>query len=276
MAINHAAKRTKLKIMTKTFIHTRIGLIAVHLKLAETGKIPVLFLHGVYFDHRLWEYQIEQIHDRTVIALDMPLHGESRSSIKNNWDLNDCADMLLEVLDHLNIEKVIAVGHSWGSMTIVRACHKQPERFAALGLCNMPFKALSKMEMLSIRLQHTAMLFRNFYIKQAGNALMGKESLEQNPQLMQKLLTAMEKLSNKEIRYTDKAVRIEAKDATPILQSLGVPAIALTGEEDYVGVPPVAQTIMVKGGHVSPLEAPKEVNNMIGTLTGWADGLLHH
>jgi pimeloyl-ACP methyl ester carboxylesterase len=88
--------------------------------------------------------KIKSIDDRTLIAVDMPLHGNSRENIKANWTLNDCAEMLLEILESLQITKVVAIGHSWGSMTILRAAHMHPDRFASIGLCNMPFHAASK------------------------------------------------------------------------------------------------------------------------------------
>jgi pimeloyl-ACP methyl ester carboxylesterase len=257
--------------MEKKFINTEIGRIALFYKQINTEKIPVLFLHGVYFDHHLWEYQIEQITERTVIAIDMPMHGESNQNIKVDWNLNNCADMLLEILDSLKIDKVIAVGHSWGSMTILRAANKSPQRFSASVLCNMPFKEISNKEKRNIRLQHSALFFRKFYMKQAGKALMGKESLVSNPDLLQKLLTPMSRLSSKEIKYIDKAVRINADDATHLIENLKTPSIAIVGEEDYVGIPLVKETITVKGGHISPLEVPEEVNMLISKLIKLAD-----
>ena len=100
---------------------------------------------------------------------------------------------------------------------------------------------------------------------------MGKESLASNPNLLQELLTPMNRLSNKEIKYTDKAVRINADDATLIVKNLTIPAFALVGEEDYVGIPPIKESITVKGGHVSPLEAPNEVSALIDRLMKIAD-----
>jgi hypothetical protein len=43
----------------------------------------------------------------------MPFHGKSREITKPDWSLNDCVDMLIEILDHLQIPKVIA---SWAFM----------------------------------------------------------------------------------------------------------------------------------------------------------------
>lgn len=247
-------------------VQTSIGQIAVFQKQTELKNTPIIFLHGVYFDHNLWANQMQKITDRPMYAVDMPLHGESKTNIKKNWTLDDCATMLLEILDTLKLGKVIAVGHSWGSMTILRAANKSPDKFESIGFCNMPFKEATKSEKRKIKLQHSGLLFRSFYMKQAGKSLMALQSLKTNPELIQKLILPMSKLSNKEIKDTDKAVRIDAKDATDLIHNLTVPVIALVGEEDYVGKPPIKETIVVKGGHVSPLEAPNEVNKLISNL----------
>lgn len=252
--------------MEQLFIDTNLGKIAVYKKHGRTDKIPVIFLHGVYFDHNLWEAQTAIIDNRDIILLDMPMHGNSKEIKKSDWTLNDCADMLLEIINKLKINKTISVGHSWGSMTIIRAANKEPERFSALGLCNMPFKELSEKVKQNIKLQHIAIVFRKFYMKQAARALLGKESISENPLLIRKLTEPMSKLTNKEIRYTDTAVRINADDSSEIIKNLEVPSIALIGEEDYVGIPPLNEVITVKGGHVSPIETPNEVNLIINKL----------
>jgi hypothetical protein len=59
---------------------------------------------------------------------------------------------------------------------------------------------------------------------------------------------------------------MNADDVTDLIKTLKVKAIALKGEEDYVPTPPTIRTIVVEGGHVSPLEKPKEVSNLIVRL----------
>ena len=94
-----------------TFVQTKIGKIAIQKTERITDKPPIIFLHGVYFDHHLWDEQINHIDDRMVITIDMPFHGKSREITKAEWSLNDCADMLIEILDSLHLPKIIAVGH---------------------------------------------------------------------------------------------------------------------------------------------------------------------
>jgi pimeloyl-ACP methyl ester carboxylesterase len=247
-------------------IHTNLGKIAVYPKLANSDKTPIIFFHGVYFDHHLWDEVIDSIQDRTTYSVDMPFHGLSKEITKTDWTLNDCADMLLEILDSLKITQVIAVGHSWGSMTILRAASKQPERFESVLLCNMPFLAATKKQKFTFGLQHSMLIFRNFYTKQAAKALFGKTSLKENPSLVDQLKRPMDLLSNAQIKHTDKAVIADSEDASELIKNLKVRALALKGIEDYVPAPPSIETIVIGGGHISPLEKPEEVLNLLYNL----------
>lgn len=249
------------------YVKTKMGQIAVYQKKVETDKTPLILLHGIYFDHHLWDEVVAQTNDRTVITLDMPLHGNSKNEIPQQWNLDDCGEMLYEVIEALKLPKAIAIGHSWGSMTVLRAASKHPERFEAIGLGNMPFEEASQKQKLTFGLQHSMLAFRNFYTKQAGKSLFANTSLQEKPALMSHLQTAMNKLSNSEIKHIDKNVIIKAQDASALLQSLKVPALALKGQHDFVPTPTQIETTVVKGGHVSPLESPKEVLDIIQKLT---------
>jgi pimeloyl-ACP methyl ester carboxylesterase len=244
-------------------IHTNLGNIAVYPKLVDSDKTPIIFLHGVYFDHHLWDEVLDSMNDRTTYSVDMPFHVLSKEITKNDWSLNDCSEMLLEILVSLKITKVIAVGHSWGSMTILRAASKQPERFESVLLCNMPFLAATKKQKFTFGLQHSMLIFRNFYTKQAAKALFGKTSLKENPSLVDHLKRSMNLLSNAQIKQTDKAVIADAEDASELIKNLKVRALSLKGIEDYVPAPPNIKTIVIGGGHISPLEQPVELINFI-------------
>lgn len=198
----------------------------------------------------------------------MPLHGESRENIKPNWTLDDCSGMLIEILNSLQIPRVIAIGHSWGSMTILRAAHKHPERFESVGLCNMAFQAATLAQKATFDLQHLMLAFRNFYANQSVKTMFGKTSLENNPSLASQLKRPMSILSNKQIKEVDEAVILNAEDTSHLIKALQTTAIALKGEEDFVPIPPGIETILVKGGHVSPLEAPLEVSNLVREILG--------
>lgn len=231
----------------------------------KNEKTPLILLHGVYFDHHLWDFQVEAIQNRRVITIDMPWHGESINDIPKKWTLDDCGEMLIDIMNSLEIQKVIAVGHSWGSITILRAAHKHPDRFTSMGLCNMPFEQQSKRQRCAFKLQHTMLIFRKFYLKRAGKTIFTQSSLQTNPELMNKLLRPMSRLKNQTIKSIDKQVILDANDSTSLIHQLTIPAKALKGQQDYVPTPPLPTTI-VKGGHVSPLETPMEVLTFISEI----------
>ena len=256
---------SSVSALSPTFVSTSIGEIAVYQRLVP-GTTPVIFLHGVYFDHRLWDPVVAEITNRTVITVDMPLHGQSKA-IQANWTLDDCAEMLIRLLDELGHESVYAIGHSWGSMTILRAAAAHPDRFAGLGLCNMPYEASSGTTKMKFRLQHSLLFLRDFYTKQVGNAMFAESSRNQNPALLPYLSESMGLLSGKDIRQTDLSVIIRADDAKTRLLSLTMPVLTLSGEEDYVPIPPEGiDHTLVPGGHVSPLEQPEAVKELVGRI----------
>jgi 3-oxoadipate enol-lactonase len=240
-----------------TRVSTRLGSIAAEVASGTEG-LPLVLLHGVYLDRHLWDYQVNALRGRTIVTVDMPHHGDSTGA-NLGWSMDDCAQMLLDVLDSLAIEKAVVVGHSWGSMTTMRAAVRSPERFAAIGLCNMPLEPGTASKIAKYRLQATLLPLRRFYARQAAKALFAPESLRGHPEFVDSLVATMGRLSNAEVRHVDMAVVINPDDGFRLLCQLSVPALTLKGEKDYVPEPPGLDVTIVPGGHISPMEAPDEV-----------------
>lgn len=253
-------------------IVTRMGSIAVHVGPHNTA-LPLVLLHGVYLDRHFWDRQVQALGGRTVVTLDMPYHGESRGAPRS-WTLDDCAGMLIDILDELHFDKVVVVGHSWGSMTAMRAAVLRPDRFAALGLCNMPLNPGSLPKIVLYQLRAALLPFRSFYTRQAAKALYAPESLAKHPEFVGSLQATMGRLSNSEVRQVDMAVVINPDDGFRILRQLNVPALALKGVKDYVPEPPGLDLTVVPGGHMSPAESPDAVITFIYRVLALAeDGL---
>lgn len=244
--------------MKQETINTTIGNIVVYQKIVP-NTIPVIFLHGVYYDHNLWNYYTSRITERTVITVDMPHHGKSKDIIKKNWTMDDCATMLIEILDHLKHKEVYAIGHSWGSMTILRASVKEPKKFKDIGLCNMPFEEGKFSTRLKFGFQHLMLPFRKFYTKQVAKAMFSAENMKTKPEIVEYLEVSMSLLSDREVRKTDKAVITKVDDGIKYLERLKVPTLALKGSKDYVGTPKNIEMTVVEGAHTSPLEQPEKV-----------------
>ena len=240
----------------ETFIETVLGAVCIH----ERGRIdglPMVFLHGVFLDSSLWEGVAGNFRDHRLLMVDMPGHGKSHA-VGRSWRMNECVEMLLQVLDGMGVEKCVAVGHSWGAMTALRAAGQRPSRFRALCLINMPFRNTTGLRRVGFHIQKLLSVFRSFYAKQAAKALYKPPFLAAHPQIAEEMEQRLSAMSLREIARVIDAVILDPGDAGHLINGLPIPALYVVGKDDYVGVPQDG-ALIVPGGHISPHEAPDEV-----------------
>jgi len=252
--------------MEERTIDTNLGRISVSIDDKGTTT-PIIFLHGVFLDKSLWFDVSKNLPDKTRIYIDMPAHGSS-SDVEHDWTLDDCVDLLMQIMNELKLDTCFLIGHSWGSMTALRAAVKFPERFEALGLFNMPFRKTTGLRRLGFLFQKTMLSFPRFYAKQAAKSLYSEEILRIRPELSIQMQDRLSKRTPKEISRIIDAVILMPDDATKLITELRIPALAVIGHDDYVGKPPGLETWTVPGGHISPHEAVDKIKDAIIKVLG--------
>lgn len=238
------------------FLKTCLGEISIYTQNESSDGTPLVFLHGLFFDHLMWLDIVQKPINRPVVLIDMPLHGKSKNII-NQWNLDDCTTMLFDILAQLDLKRIIGVGHSWGSMTLLRAVAKNSERFEELYLLNLPFRAMSFQEKLKVRLLHFGLIHKAFYIKEASKFLIDQEFMQ--PKHLGYLKASMGSLKRRTIIKLDEIVRLNAMDSSELFSKLKKSHKIIVAEKDFVGIPPSGEIIHVKGGHTSPLELPEKI-----------------
>lgn len=252
--------------MEEKIISTNVGQVSVAID-DRGAKESVIFLHGVFLDKSLWFDSSRNMPEVTCIYLDMPAHGNS-SDVEHDWTLDDCVDMLINVMDELGLEKCFVIGHSWGSMTALRAAIKFPERFEALGLFNMPFRKTIGLRRLGFIFQKAMLFFPKFYAKQAAKSLYSEELLQRRPELVIQMQESLSKRSVRELSRVIDSVILMPDGAARLINELKVPALAVVGSDDYVGIPPKLETWTVPGGHISPHESVEKIKEAIKKVIG--------
>lgn len=247
--------------MEEQIVETSLGRVSVLIE-NRGGILPVVFMHGVFLDRTLWTPFGSDLTGRTHIYIDMPSHGKS-DNIGRNWGIDECVDMFFSILDKLNVGRCIVVGHSWGSMTALRAAIRTPSRFSALALFNMPFRRNNGLRRIGFQLQKLMTVFPRLYAAQAAKALYTKSGLQAHPEWSIAMQDRLAVRSPKEIARILEAVLLAPEDAIKDIEALAVPTIFVVGKYDYVGNPPGVDVIEVPGGHISPHEAPEETRKVI-------------
>jgi pimeloyl-ACP methyl ester carboxylesterase len=81
---------------------------------AAAPEAPLVFLHGLTFDRRMWDPILDALPaERRAIAFDLPGHGASRALDRH--DLEHVVDALHEAIVASGLESPVLVGHSIGA-----------------------------------------------------------------------------------------------------------------------------------------------------------------
>jgi pimeloyl-ACP methyl ester carboxylesterase len=101
----------------------------------DSGDGPaILFIHGLTGSHRNWAHLVGKLDaDHRVLAPDLFGHGASEK-LMGDYSLGAHAATLRDLLDRLDIEQVILVGHSFGGGIAMQFCYLFPERVERLVL----------------------------------------------------------------------------------------------------------------------------------------------
>lgn len=91
----------------------------------------VVFSHGFLMDHEMFEMQVADLQsDYRCIAWDEPYHGDTHA--EGDFSYWDYANFLLELLDHLGVDRFFHVGMSQGGFLGLRLALTAPERVRGL------------------------------------------------------------------------------------------------------------------------------------------------
>ena len=110
------------------------GSTALHIADSLVGEKCIVLLHGYLESMYVWDDFVPLLtpHAR-VITVDIPGHGVSE--VKGEvHTMEYVADVVKDMLDALQIEKVTLVGHSMGGYVSLAFCAKYPERLDGLVL----------------------------------------------------------------------------------------------------------------------------------------------
>ena len=92
----------------------------------------VLLFHATGFHSRCWDEVIKRLPGQHVIAVDIHLHGKSSKANTFDWKL--FADEMCLLIQQLELNNIVGVGHSMGGHLMCRAAAATPHLFTQLVL----------------------------------------------------------------------------------------------------------------------------------------------
>ncbi len=106
-----------------------------------SGSLPVVFTHSFGGDVSHWTNQLSHLREtRRAVALDFRGHGKSDDSPNSHFTAEALANDIVAIVDGLDIDKFVLVGHSMGGSAAVAYADSHPNRVAGLVLAGTPGK----------------------------------------------------------------------------------------------------------------------------------------
>lgn len=232
---------------------------------------PVLFLHGLTWDHTMWDAQVESLaSDYRCIALDFIGHGRT-PDIDHDYSFWDLASYVARFLDELGVPSAHVVGLSMGGMTAMRLALRHPARVRSLALLDTDAGAEDAARAAGYHQLAEGVVAQGWepFADQVAAILFGQPFLEspQNREMVRAKFAAnpRESIARRALRCVTQRDDIRGQ-----LGQITVPTTVIVGELDIATPPekseaiaaaiPGARLVRISGaGHMSPLEAPEAV-----------------
>lgn len=207
----------------------------------------VTFVHGAGGSSSIWFQQIRSFRAHyNVLVMDLRGHGRSKpklsDALRKNYTFNAITRDIIEVLDHLHIQKSHFVGISLGTILIRNLAEKWPERVQSMIMGG----AILKLNLRSQVLMRFGVVFKSvipymYLYKLFAFIIMPRKSHKESRLLF---VNEAKKLYQKEfVRWFKMASEINPLLRFFRLNDIEIPTIYIMGDQDHLFLPNVRKVV---------------------------------
>ena len=237
--------------------------------LDKKTDVPIVFIHGVGLNHKIWEPQIN-VFENTFLAYDILGHGKTPLD-KENLSFDDFSNQLINLIDELNIRRIHLVGFSIGSLIARNFASKYSDKLESLILLCSIFRRTEKQQQIVKDRFELAKKSKSLS-KQALKRWFTDEYLEKNPNTYKKISSILEQ-NRMENFLKIYELFVNHKDDEQF-EKIKTKTLIMTGEGDVGSTPEMSINlskvinnsnvkIISKGKHLCSIECSDDVNNAI-------------
>ena len=234
--------------------------------LDKKTDVPIVFIHGVGLNHKIWEPQIN-VFENTFLAYDILGHGKTPLD-KENLSFDDFSNQLINLIDELNIRRIHLVGFSIGSLIARNFASKYSDRLESLILLCSIFRRTEKQQQIVKDRFELAKKSKSLS-KQALKRWFTDEYLEKNPDTYDKISSILEQNSMENFLKIYELF-VNHKDDEQF-EKIKTKTLIMTGEGDIGSTPEMSINlskvinnsnvkIISKGKHLCSIECADDVN----------------
>ncbi len=235
---------------------------SIHYHVKGKGNVVVL-LHGFLENLTMWNTVTTELSKQNkVVCIDLLGHGKSEN-LGYVHTMEEQAQMVFAVLQHLNLRKYIFIGHSMGGYIALAFAELFPETIK--GLCLMNSTALADTNTKKINRDRAIKVVKQnhkTFVSIAIPNLFSEENREIFKREIKQITKEALKISPQSITASLEGMKVR-KDRTLILKLIKTPTLLILGEKDPVLAVNIhrkfikntsANLIELPDGHMSHIE----------------------
>ena len=237
--------------------------------LNQNQGIPIIFIHGVGLNHKIWKPQFD-VFENTIVAYDILGHGKTPLE-SSNLSFDNFSRQLLNLIDELNFKKIHLVGFSIGSLIARNFAENYNERLESLTLLCSIFKRSKEQQQIVDDRFELSKKSRSLS-KQALKRWFTDEYILQNPKIYEEISSMLNE-NNMEDFLKIYELFVKHKDNEKF-ENIKVKTLIMTGEFDSGSTPEMSKNlskciknskvkIIKNGKHLCSIECADEVNHAI-------------
>ena len=239
----------------------------------DASKPAIVFSNSLGTNFSMWQPQIEAFcQDHFVICYDTRGHGGS-SAPQGPYRIDQLGQDVVNLLDHLKVEKAAFCGISMGGLTGQWLAINQAERFSHVVVCNTAAK---------IGQEH-AWLDRAQLVREQGLAPIASTAagrwftepfVQSNPDIVVKLSNDLGAGSIE--GYASCCEALAKADVREQLKDIKVPVLVVAGQQDPVTTVAdgefmqqriaSSQIFEINASHISNIEQPEDFNQAVASF----------
>ena len=192
---------------------------------------PLVFIHGVGLDHKMWDSQITSLNNYSTITYDLLGHGKTPYN-KEEVTLNDFSDQLDYLLKFLKIDKINLIGFSLGSLIALDFASKFQHKLKSLTVIGTTYKRTEEQRALVIERFEQAKLNKPIS-KQALKRWFTDKYLDNHPEIYDQFIEILTKDDEDHLNFL-KAYKLFAnhQDDIGIIKNIKTKTLIMTGSGD--------------------------------------------
>jgi pimeloyl-ACP methyl ester carboxylesterase len=241
-----------------------------HYFFIKKDSIPLVFIHGVGLDNEMWDKQLDYLNEFSTLTYDLIGHGKTPCN-KDKLTLNDFSNQLLEILDHLKIEKINLVGFSLGSLIALNFSARYQKKLEKLILIGTTYKRSDQERSLVLDRYNQAKLNKPIST-QALKRWFSEQYLKDHPKTYDLFMNILNKKPEDHKSFL-KAYELFANhyDDIDSIKKIDRKTLVMTGSDDTGSTPEMSKELVKdlvnstyieiqNGKHLCSIECSDDVN----------------